>query len=160
MHFDVKKNKKGFSLVEILVVIAIIGLSMASLISLANFALVVQANLKQNLIATNLAIEAIEAVAAIKSDNWSNASSLTLGAPYHPVKNGSPLKWSLSAGIEVINGFSREVIFSQVARDSDDDIVASGGTPDPDSRKITVSVSWNERGKNYQVTLNSYLMDW
>ncbi|OGZ33443.1 MAG: hypothetical protein A2174_01280 [Candidatus Portnoybacteria bacterium RBG_13_41_18] len=160
MSLHNKKNSKGIGLIEVVVAVAIIVISLTALAALANFALSIQSHLKQELIATNLAVEAMEATAAAKSDNWSIISGLTLGAPYYPVKSGSPLKWTLSAGAENINGFSRQVTFAQVNRDSNDDIVLSGGTQDPESRKATVLVSWNEKGKNYQVSLDSYLMNW
>jgi len=156
-----KKNliKKGFGIIEIIIAAAIISLALASLGFLGNFAIRIQTHLKQNQIATNLAVEAMEAAKAVRNESWTNFSALPIDTAYHPEKGGVPLKWSLVAGVENINGFSRHIIFSQVLRDADFDI-AENGTPDPNTRKIVASVFWNEKGKMYQVDLVSYLTNW
>jgi len=146
-------------MIEIIIASAIISLALASLGFLGNFAISVQTHLKQNQIATNLAVEAMEAARAVKEESWTNFSALALDTPYHPQKGGTPLKWSLASGAEIINGLSRQVVFSQVFRDGNDDIALSG-TPDSGTRKITATVSWSEKGNNYEVKLESYLTNW
>lgn len=162
------KNKKiktsaegaGFSIIEILVAAGIISLALAGLAGLVNFTLQMQNLQKENLITTNLAVEAMEAAGAVRNGSWANISSLLFENPYHPVKDGSPLQWSLVSGAETINNFSRQIVFSQVFRDSDDDIVTNGGVLDPNTKKITVNVSWTEHGNAYNVSLTSYLTNW
>ncbi|MFH0852672.1 MAG: prepilin-type N-terminal cleavage/methylation domain-containing protein [bacterium] len=155
-----KIKRRGFGIVEILVAAAIIGLGLTGLAAVGNFALRAQANLKKSLMATNLASEAMEATKSLKDGGWSNISALTIDAPYHPAQSGSPLKWSLVAGEETTNEFSRKIILSQVQRDANDDIAESGGIIDPNTRKITVTVFWNERGRAYETILTSYIADW
>jgi type II secretory pathway pseudopilin PulG len=154
------RAKLGFGLIEVLVVAVIVGLVITGLITLANFSLSVSQRLKNNIIATDLATEAIEAAKAVRNENWNGISALTLGSPYHPVKAGSPLNWTLANGNEVINNFSRQIVVSAVNRDNNDDIVTSGGTLDPNTKKITTTVSWSEHGQNYQITLVDYLANW
>jgi type II secretory pathway pseudopilin PulG len=151
-----KCKTQGFGMIEIIIAATIISLALASLAFLGNFAIRIQTHLKQNLIATNLAVEAMEAARAVKEENWTNFSALELDTPYHPQKGGAPLKWFLVSGAEIINGLSRQVVFSQVFRDDNDDI-ADIGMSDSGTRKITATVSWNERGNNYEVKLESYL---
>ncbi len=139
---------------------AIISVALASLAALGNFVLRTQSYLKQNLVAANLAAEAMEATKAVKDESWPVFGALSLEAPYHPAKTGSPLKWSLVAGEETIGVFSRRIVLSGVQRNSDDDIVESGGIPDQDTRKVSVVVSWSERQNTYQVNLESYLANW
>jgi len=80
--------------------------------------------------------------------------------PYHLEKTGSPATWTLVPEEEITNGFTQSVIFSEVRRDDNDDIVENGGTLDSGSKKITVSVLWIERGKSQQITLISFLTNW
>jgi type II secretory pathway pseudopilin PulG len=155
-----KLKSKGFGLIEILVAAALVGLVLVTLISLGNFALKAQAHFKKNLVAVNLAAESIEAVKSLKDENWTNISGLSMGTPYYPVVSGTPLKFSLAAGQESINGFSRRLLASQVYRDVEDDIVSSGGTLDPGTIKITSIVSWSERGRLYEIILVDYLSNW
>jgi len=153
-------ESKGFGIIEIIFAVTIISLAIFGLMQVGNFALRLQSHLKQNLIAENLAIEAMEATKAFKGGDWTSFSGLSLGTPYYPVKSGSPLKWSLTAGSETINNFSRQVVLDQVSRDIDDNIVTSGGAIDTGTKKVTTTVSWTEQGKSYQVVLTSYLTNW
>lgn len=154
------KNKSGFGLVEILVAITIIGLSLSALAGLGNFALKIQNRLKKNMTASYLAAEAIEATRAIKDEDWALVSSLDVGSLFHPDQSGSPAKWSLSSGSEVISGFTRQVVFANVYRDSNDDIVAAAATLDTNTKKITATVSWSDQGQSQQVLLSTYIVNW
>ena len=147
-------------LIELLVAIAIIGLVLTSLAGLGNFILKINQQNKKSVIATFLAQEAIEAVRAAKEENWSLITGLTADAPYYPAKIGSPLKWVLTAGTETINSFTRQIAVSPVYRDVNDDIVTSGGVLDPETKKITATVSWNDNGRNYQTAIVYYLANW
>jgi len=155
-----QKFQAGFGLVEILVAVAIIGLSLAALTELGNLALKISLQTKKNVVAVNLANEALEAAKAAKQESWDNLNGLTIGSPYHPIKTGSPLKWAFASGEESVNGFARQITLSDVYRDNNDDIVDSGGTLDSNTKKITTIVAWSDNGQNYQTTLISYLTNW
>ncbi|MBU1102324.1 hypothetical protein KJ853_01545 [Patescibacteria group bacterium] len=159
-NFHNKNQSPGFGLVEILIAVSFIGLALAGLITLTNLTFKLSQQAKNNLIAANLATEALEAVRAIKEESWSTISSLTIGNPYHPQKAGLPLKWSLAAGNENLNGFMRQVVINNVYRDGQFNIVSSGGTLDPDTKKITSSVFWSYKGQSYNATLFVYLTRW
>lgn len=150
-------KQQGIGMVEILVVVAVIGVALVSLMGLADFALKINAGLKKDLVATNLASEAVEVSRAIKDESWAVLAAYGSGT-YHPVQSGG--KWILAAGAEAINGFNRQITLEDVYRDVSDNITASGGTLDPNTRKISVVVSWIERGSARQVSLTSYLADW
>lgn len=154
------QQNKGVGLIEILVAIAIIGLILTSLAGLGNFILKINQQNKQSVIAAFLAQEAIEAIRAIKEENWNLIANLTDSNPYHPIKAGSPLKWVLTAGAETINGLTRQITVSPVYRDTNDNIITSGGILDPETKKITAVVSWNDNGRNYQTPIVYYLTNW
>jgi len=154
------KNKSGFGLVEILVAITIIGLSLSALAGLGNFALKIQNRLKKNMTASYLAAEAIEATRAIKDENWALVSDLGIGSLFHPDQSGLPAKWSLDSGSETINGFTRQIVFANVYRDSNDDIIDSVATLDSNTKKITATVSWSDQGQSQQVSLSTYIVNW
>lgn len=155
--------QKGIIILEILIAVAIIGLVFLALAEVGNLALKFNSQLKNNAIASNLTAEAMEATKSVKEESWQALGALSLDTPYHPIKNGSPLKWALSAGAENITSgsiFTRQVVLNRVWRDSNDDIVLSGGVEDPNTRKIIATVSWPERGQNKQVALVAYLTNW
>jgi len=162
-----KHNKKGISAIEILIAVAIIALTFTSLLGLATFSLKASLLTKENIKAKNIAQETLEAVRNFRDGtDWEDANGLKNiltgeDNPYHPEKNGSvPPEWELVAGEEAINGFTRKVFFYNVQRDINDNIVESGGINDDYTKKVKVFVSWQERGRDHQIEIITYLTDW
>ena len=156
-----KKNLKnqGFGLIEIIIVVAIVSLAFGALGGLGNYSLKISNRLKNQIIATNLAAEIIEAAKAVKDENWNILAGLSLETPFHPEKTGPPQKWTLASDSENLNRFSRQAVLSQVFRDVNDNI-APTGTLDSNTKKITATVSWTEDGQNRQISLTAYLTNW
>ncbi len=159
MSFKFRPNQ-GIGLVEVLIVVAIIGLALASLAGLGNYSLRLQGQLKKNVAATFLASEALEATRAIKDGNWNTLLTYLNETPLHPAKNGSSTAWSLINGAETIDSFQRQVVIGIVRRDSNFNIVSEGGTVDDDTKKITATVSWTENNQTQRVILTSHLTNW
>lgn len=147
-------------MIELLVAITIIVVALVVLMQLYSFFIRTSGQNKKNLEATALAQEALEAARSVRDENWTNFASLSAEAAYHPAQTGPPAKWSLTAGQETINGFTRQIVLSRVYRDANDDIVSSGGVEDSGTRKLTATVSWSDRERNYSVNLVNYLTDW
>ncbi len=154
------QTNTGLGLVEILVVVAIIAIALVALAGVGNFVLKLSTQLKNNVVATGLATEGIEVARAVREENWNLIGALAVGNPYYPAKTGSPLKWTLISGSETVGGFTRQIILNDVYRDSNDDIVSSGGTLDVNTKKIIATVFWTEPGQNQEVSLTSYLTNW
>ena len=147
-------------MIELLVAITIIIVALVVLMQAYAFFTKANSQNKKNLEATALAQEMIEATRSVRDESWANFVALSLETAYHPVQSGSPAKWSLTAGQETISGFTRQIVLSSVFRDANDDIVASGGTEDAGTRKLTAIVSWSDQGRNYSVSLVNYLTNW
>jgi len=160
INYSENKKISGFGLIEILVAISIIGLTLSTLAGLGNFSLKIQNRLQKNTAASYLAAEGIEATRAIKDEDWTIISGLSVDSALHPTQSGSPAKWSLNSSAETINGFSRQVILANVYRDSNDDIITSGGTLDPNTKKVTSTISWSDQGQSQQVSLSTYITNW
>lgn len=159
MVFSPKSNQ-GFGVIEILAAVTIIAIALVFIMEIYSFLLQASGQNERKLQAASLAQEAIEAVRSARDEDWNNIDILSVGVPYHPSASGSPVKWVLISGQETINGFTRQVIVSRVERDTNDNIVESGGTDDPGTRKIIATVFWQDRGKNYNVDLATYLTNW
>jgi type II secretory pathway pseudopilin PulG len=156
-------NKKGSLIVEILVVIAIIAIALASLFGLTYFSLDASHLAGQNTQAEALAQEAMEAVRNFRdgtSWNINGLGKLATSTDYYPKATSSPFKWQLIQGQETINIFTRKVIFYSVQRDANSNIVVSGGVNDPETKKASVSVSWTEKGRPHQVSISTYFTNW
>lgn len=155
-----QKSHRGISIIEILITIAIISIALTSLLGVATFTLKISTLLKETNQANNLAQETIEAVRNFRDGTTWNTNGLgvlTTGVSYHLQKSAdTPAKWQLIQGEEIINNFTRKVIFSTVMRDTNDNIIEAGGTVDPNTKKVTATVSWKEK----KVEIVTYLTNW
>jgi len=154
-----KDNKKGVSIIEIFVVIAIIVIALISFLGLITFSLRISNLMKETNQANDLAQETIEAVRNFRDGTgWTTdgLGTLTVGISYYPQKSGdSPPKWQVVAGEETVNGFTRKVVFNQVYRDADDDIAETGNL-DENTRKVIAIVSWRDK----EIEIVTYLTNW
>ena len=160
MIFKDQESASGQSIIEILVALALLSGGLVCLLTLANFSLRNSIALKETTQAKFLAEEAIEAVRNFRDNtNWqtNGLGVLTASAPYYLQKSSSvPPQWQLVPGQEIINGFNRQVVFNQVARDANDNITESGGAPDLETKKIIATVWWKDK----KVELVTYLANW
>jgi len=62
----------------------------------------------------------------------------------------------LIQGEEDVNSFTRKVVFENTFRDATDNIVETGGINDPNTKKATVTVSWQEK----QLEIITYFTNW
>jgi len=155
-----KDNKKGISIIEVLVVIAIVIIALVSLLGLITFSLRISTLMKETTQANNLARETIEAVRNFRDGtDWTTdgLGALTVGDSYYPQKSGdNPPKWQIVAGQEIINGFTRKVVFGHAYRDADDNIIEAGGVVDPNTKKVIVIISWKDK----EIEIITYLTNW
>lgn len=87
-----------------------------------------------------LAQDAIEAAKNIRDRDWDEVENLETNTVYHPERVSDA--WVMESGLESVDNYSREVIFDNVLRDGEGNIVLSGGTADPLMRKVTARVCW------------------
>ena len=156
-------NPKGIGMIEILVVVAILAITLTSLLGLVNFSLGAAALIKQTTQANSFAQEAVEQVRNFRDQtSWDNdgLGTLTADTAYHAEKtsDASP-EWILVTGEESVGIFVRKIVFSRVWRDGNDNI-ADSGTEDGDTKKVTVIVSWEKKGRAHQIELITYLTNW
>lgn len=158
------RGNSGISIIEILVAITIIIIALVSLFNLNSLSLKASTLVKQTTRANFIAQEVMEAVRNFRDGtSWSinGLGVLTPGASYHPEKSiDNPPKWQIILGEGKAGGFTRKVVFNDVFRDSNDNIVETGGTLDLETKKAAVIVSWQDGGRNHQIELVTYLTNW
>lgn len=148
----------GFGLVEAVVGVAVLGAFLAGIIAVAQFSLRLVASAGAELQAVSLLEEGVDAVRGLRDASWtSGIAPLALNADYW--LRFSSVAWTLTSSPQpFIDGrFDRRIQVAQVLRDANDDIVSSGGSIDPNTKKITVSVSWFERGATTTQALSTYI---
>lgn len=134
------KHQRGQSLIELLIAIALAAVILPGIM----FGLISSREGKaqegQRLQAFHYLKEAEDVVSSLRAEAWSNIAT---NNTYHPVSNGT--RWNLATGSEVIDGiFTRQLVISSVQRDSNGNIVSSGGVTDPSTKKIDYTVSWTD----------------
>ncbi len=158
-----KSNKiAGFGVIEILVAAAVIGTVIFSLFNVFVLADRLSEEAGDKIRANFLAEEALEVVRYLRDRSWEdNISNLNTGTSYYLAFSGATSRWSIgTSNPGLIDGlFTRTVTVENVSRDSNDDIVLAGGTDDPKTKKINVTVSWTERGAPQSLMLSIYLTD-
>ncbi|CAN5209412.1 hypothetical protein BH09PAT2_BH09PAT2_05220 [soil metagenome] len=130
--------RHGQSLIELLIVIAILALVLPAILTslIASREGKIQHN--HRLDAAQLLTETNDSLRVIREAGWSNIAT---NGTYHPAISGS--SWALAANAETINGLTRQVVVSSVYRDTNNAIVASGGTLDPSTKKAVITISWS-----------------
>lgn len=154
-------GNKGIALIEILISLTIFGIVASTLFSFTYFSFRNSSLFEKTIRANFLAQEAIEIVRNFRDTTiWEvdGLGTLSNFVDYYPRFADS--KWEMVLGTEMVDGFSRKIFFQNAQRDSNYNIVEAGGSYDPNTKKVTVIVSWQEKGKDYQVQLVTYLTNW
>lgn len=150
--------KKGFSLVEAVIAVALTASFILSLSYVNSFYARTALGHARQIQASFLAEEGVEAARFMRDESWSSKiNALLNGTPYYLYFSGS--NWEATTTAINPTGFERKLTFEQVMRDSNSNIVPSGGTADSGSRLVTTTVSWQERGETISKTLSIYLTD-
>ncbi|MDP2821034.1 MAG: prepilin-type N-terminal cleavage/methylation domain-containing protein [bacterium] len=159
-------KNKGFTIIEILIVITIAGISFSALLGLAAFSLKNSVLIKETYQANYLAQEMLEIARNLRDGtDWGTGGigSFSADVAFHPEKTAaSPPKWQLISGTETTGIFSRNLVFKRVSRDANDNIeeVFNPANEDANTRKAIATASWNKRGIVHKVELFLYLTNW
>lgn len=136
--FNSCQRKAGQALVELLVAIGLTAILLPTLLTALVASRSGKAQETQRLQAIALLREAEEAVRSVREQGW---NSFAVNGIFHPQIAGS--SWTLASGPQTINGFTRQVVISNVQRDSNGTIVESGGIVDTSTKKVVSTVSWS-----------------
>ncbi len=142
---------------EILITITIASIALFALNTLMVVSLDFVVQTLHTTQATILAQEGIEAVRILRNASWSNnIATLSPGATYYPSFSGAT--WTLQASSPglINNIFTRSLIAENVLRDLNNDIAASG-TPDPNTKKISLTMTWQEHGQAKTIVVMTYI---
>ena len=150
---------RGFGILEIVIAVSIISATIFSL----SFVFIVASKLEtislDKIRANFIAEEGLEAMRFLRDQSWAaNLGALLDGPTYYLSFATTTSVWSVGTnGSEIDKLFLRKVTLENVYRNGSDDIISSGGTVDPDTKKINVSVEWLERGATTSISASAYL---
>ncbi|PWB39027.1 MAG: hypothetical protein C3F02_00200 [Parcubacteria group bacterium] len=138
IDMQIFSNKKGFSIIELVVAIALFAILAAGVMNVAinNYRTYYGVGDKQVLM--QFAQEGVEAARAIADYSWVTFKNGVGGN--HGVTKTSGI-WGFSGTSDRLSAFTRVVTVANVQRDSNGNIVSSNGSDDPQTKKVTVTVS-------------------
>lgn len=163
-----RNNQRGFTLVEAVMAITVFALGIVSVASLGSIAKSTSDLGKDTVVASNYLQEGLEAMRSLRDASWSNVGT---DGNYRLVSQGASYPaWQLSSGTEAVDKFTRTVQIASVSREdtdssgtitSGDKMVPNGGVfNDPDTKKITVTLTWKSGSRTVTKTLTEYLTNW
>jgi Tfp pilus assembly protein PilV len=157
------KNIRGISLVEIIIASSIISVTLLVLISVYTSVAKYSLNNVKTLKATQLTEEAVEVLKYLRDSGYTrNINTLNRGTKYRLfwdilVNSGT---WTATTSpILLEERFDVNFVLSNVYRDNNFNVVASGGSIDASSTKATVNVSWRDSGATSTKTIETYLFN-
>lgn len=169
MIFSPSKNQEGVSIIEILVVCAVLIIGFSAILGLTTLSLKILNSVKETEQANFFAKEIMEQVRNFRDgipwnqddpqNKYDGLGKAAIGVAYRLEKSTDALpKWQLLQGEENLDsGFRRKVVFEDVRRNSQtDNIETSGGYLDPNTKKATVTVSWKDK----KIELVTYFTNW
>ena len=140
-------RQAGQMLVELVLVVGLSAIILPALITGLIASREGRPQQTQSLQATELFKETANAIREIRDNSWNN---FAVDGTYHPVVSNNT--WTLATGSAIVNGFTQEVDIADVYRDSNGNIVSSGGTIDSSTKKVVITVSWSHP---HQTTLSA-----
>lgn len=160
---NLKKDfKSGMGLVEIIIASSIVIASLVSIIGVYNSMAALSIRNTDNVQATFLAEEGVEIVRILRDKGWANIASSTLGSTYSFYWNNASSTWVSTTTVISTDIFERTVTYESVFRDINFNIVKgsfAGGTLDPNSRMVTVQVSWPTTAGTSTKSIESYIFN-
>lgn len=164
-------SNAGISIVELLVGASILTLSLSALLGFLSFAVSTASLLQQQTQAITIAEGTMEALKNFRDgtlwnvddpqNQYDGVGRVQTGVPYHVGLSGDvPPRWQLLGGAETMGAFTRAVVFESAQRDANSAIVSAGGIDDPNTKKVTVTVSWTAKAMTQEIAIMSYLTNW
>lgn len=132
------KKFKGFSLIELIVAIGVFSILASGVVyvfvtSYKNFF-----GVGDKQVVVQFAQEGMEAARSIRDNGWQTIVENADGDPMGVQKTNGV--WQFSGVNNTLGDLTRVIVISAVERNSTGSIVDSGGTDDPDTKKVTVTV--------------------
>lgn len=147
-----KNSLKGISIVEVIIAAGIIAVSVTGIVGAIQIYLkIVHQNARevQAVLYLEETAEALQYLRDISYDLYFNQTNINTS--YTVFWNGSGYDLATSS-IMLPYDMTRTIVFENVSRDSNDQIVVSGGSVDSNTKKAIITVSWPYQGETKTVS--------
>ncbi len=157
MNFLNKKKNKGFMVVEILIAIFIISIAIISFTNVAQKSISLSKQSLNTFKASLLLEEGMEVVKAFRDSSWDNIADLVPNTKYFLVFDPNTSSWTFTTTPTTTDGFTREIILSDVYRDAVTSDIDPNGILDTGTKLVRITVYWQEGGQTVTKNLEAYI---
>ncbi|MEI7513337.1 MAG: hypothetical protein WCJ74_01815 [bacterium] len=156
INFQKNKNT-AFSIIEVVVVPAILLMIVLAVMNAFTAYVKSSKGSIDAVKASYLLEEGIEVVKTFRDVSWnSKIASSTVDVPFRIAWNTN--SFATTSSTALIDGmFDRTIVLSNVYRDNVSKDISTSGTIDNNTKKVTVSVSWNSGSGTTTKTLSAYV---
>jgi len=153
------KNTRGFGIVEVIVAVALFVTIAVSGIASVVGSFTTNRLGEEQTEATAYAQQGLEAARSIKNQGWDTPFLAT------PCESGCGIStsgsWAWLGTNNTSGKYTRTVTVSEVSRLGNGDIADTGGTLDPETKKVTAEVTWSFSPlRTNVVILSTYMTNW
>ena len=166
----ISKTSAGFTLIEILVAIVVIGISFGAILATTNSVLSSTSLIRNNYIAVGLAQEGVEIVRNMRDNQWHDGTYSFEDADNSIVRNGS---FSVQYD-STMRGNKTNLNTDFLNINANGPYSFNAGQPTPFARSVTIStpagsliekiiqvtVQWKERGYDKSIVVEDHLFNW
>jgi len=153
----INRTLPALNLLELVVAVAFIAIIFTQGFGVFTLSLQVVDRARQSTMAELLVQDMLELAISKRNEGW---TSLEVGT-YHFIEDPDPaVGWVFAAGPETVGEFSRSLTISEVQRDAGGNIVAAGGTVDPNTFLLEAVTTWTSQAFPEEIRLYQYITDW
>ncbi len=151
-------NNKGIALVEVIVGSAIIASSFVAIIGVFTALTKISYKALPRIQAAMIGEEAIEVMRSMRDAGYdARIGTLNSGTTYYLLWSSSTSAFITTTSPSLIdNTFTRKIVVAPAYRDNSYNLAPSG-TADPDTKLVTITVSWFEREATSTRTYQTYV---
>lgn len=149
--------EKGSGMVEILIAASLMGVILIAIINVYSSLTALSLQNTEKIQSTFLLEEGVEAVRVMRDTSWTTISGYPTGTTmYLRFQSGA---WVATMTPQVVDDFYRTITFNKPGRDASFNLMPLGGTDDPNTRRITISVSWEGKGGTTTKSVETYVFN-
>jgi len=159
IKFNIRKQYKAFSLIELLIALGLFIIILTTLAITSIDSLRAMSNTESRTEAYMQMSEISNLLIQSKGDDWTDIILNTDGtAKYIDIIDN---EITFVDGSVEQNGVTSWIEITELQRDSEGDVVESGGTVDPFSRTVTIFLQWTDPlGQSNSISKVLYVNDW
>lgn len=157
--FKRKLKFAGFSIIEIIIVIAVFALIASSIVIFSLDSLRISSANENRIVALNLIQNQVSAILQNKNDLWATILDNTEDGIKHIEVSGNNLV--IADGEATTSGINTSFTIFNVMRDINGEIVEADGIYDINTRRIDLTASWQDAlGNDYSLAESFYVSNW